>query len=363
LRTLIVATQIRLPGSHGGSTHVGELISHLGQYGPVLALGRRGSTQSGVLGVGLALRMPRWLRPLAVRIELQTALRAARAFRPDVIYERASSYGLGALLSQRLGVPMLCMVLDEHYSWSSLKRAQFLVSTTAETIPESMRHKFVKVSWGANTQLFNADVAPVGEPALPAFDGFTVGYVGSFKRWHGLLDLVQAAAALHSRNVRFVLVGDGPERARVERAVQAAALSERFVFAGAVNYDAVPGWIAACDACVAPFRPEGHNASAGEFILDPLKVFEYLAMAKPTVTVSSANLRALFQQREHLLMVQPADIAGLCSALEELMNDPVAGRAMAERGKQVVLAKHTWAAHAAHLHDLFQQMTPSARFS
>lgn len=363
MRTLIVATQIRLPDNHGGSTHVGELKRQLERYGPVLVLGKRGSTAPGVVGLGHGVKGPALLQRALARLQRRAALRAAQEFRPDVIYERGSSYGLGAQLSKALDVPMLCMVLDEHFSWASLERAQKVISTTADTVPAAARHKFVKVSWGANDELFHPDVPRIADDRLPPFDGLTLGYVGSFKAWHGLNDLVTVASRLSHHPLRFLLLGEGPERAPLIENVRRAGLEARFVFPGAVDYAEVPRWIAAMDVCVAPFHPSAHNASrdprAGSptsFILDPLKVFEYLAMGKPTITVDTPNLRALFTHGEHALLIQPGVTEALIAAIERTVSDLAAARLMAERGRELVRERHTWGAHAEHLHRLFQEM-------
>jgi len=356
MRTLIVATQVRLPGRHGGTTHVGELQRSLERFGPVRVLAQRGSTAPGVTGVAWPWRGHPLLARMTALAAFPHALREARSFGPDVIYERASSYGLGAMLSRALDVPMLCMVLDEHYARRSLVRARRIVSTTASTVPAAFRSKYVKVSWGANAEVFHPDVPPVDPSRLPSFSGTTIGYVGSFKRWHGLEDLVTAATRTRHLPVRFLLVGDGPLREGLERQAEAQGVAEHFVFAGSVDYDEVPRWIAAMDVCVAPFRPSGHQASNGEFVLDPLKVFEYLAMGKPTITADTANIRSLIEDRTHARLVPPGDVDALVAAIEAILESPADAAQMASQGRALVLERHTWAAHAAHLHQLFEEM-------
>jgi glycosyltransferase involved in cell wall biosynthesis len=357
LRILIVATQVQLPGRHGGTTHVSELLRNLQRYGEVMVLAQLGSHAPNVVGVSLPVRANGNLGKALSYAYLPKALLAARRFAPDVIYERGSSFGLGALLSHALGAPMLCMVLDEHFSRRSLLRASKVISTTESTVPAEFRHKFVKVSWGANAERFNPSVAPVNTSQLPRFDGTTLGYVGSFKRWHGLSDLVKAASQFKDRPVRWLMVGDGPERPHIERFAREAGVLERFVFSGAVDYDDVPHWIAAMDVCLAPFHPNLHGAPNETFVLDPLKVFEYLAMAKPTITIDSGNIRALLSDQQHARLVTAGDEQALFTAIDQVLSDPDSARQMAERGRQLVLQRYTWAAHAAHLHDLFSEMS------
>ena len=362
MRILVVATEITLPDRHGGSTHVAELVRHLGEHGPTLLLARRGSTGEGLVGVGRSL--PRWsaLRSAHALATLPAALSAARAFAPDVIYERCTSYGLGAMLGRALGVPVLTMILDRRYSWLSLLQARRLVATRLDLVPAVVRHKAVKVGWGANAEVFDASIS--GEPARVRHglgDEFVVGYSGSFKPWHGVDVLADAADRLRDRSMRFLLVGDGPLRGELEQRVAALGLADRFVFTGSVPYEQVPHELAAADVCVAPFVPARHAASRSRgFVLDPLKVFEYLAQRKPTVTIRAANIEALFEDGQHLRLVPPGDPGALADALAALMDDPAGARALAEAGHARVLERHTWRAHATQLVSLFEQMRDEA---
>ena len=359
MRILVVATEVLLPDTHGGSTHVGELFARLSERHPALLLARRGSSGEGIVPVGLPLRgFPKSLRHVDAMRVLPAALAAARSFAPDVIYERCTSFGLGAVLSRKLDAPLLTMILDERYSWLSLLQASRLVATRLDVIPARVRGKAVRVSWGANAELFRSDVS--GAEVRRRYglgDSPVIAYSGSMKRWHGLNDLIEVAGALASRGIRFLMVGDGPERARLERGIAARGLGDHFVFTGAIPYADVPAHMAAADACVAPFDPSRHGPSRKKgFALDPLKVFEYLAMGLPTITIRSSNIETLFDDRDHLLLVTPRRPDELVDAIRWVLDHPEQARAMGERGRSRVLARHTWRGHADHLIGLFEEM-------
>ena len=360
MRILVVATHIKVPDAHGGSTHVGELVSNLRDHGPTLLLARNGSSGPHVVGVCFYAKHP----PLGLKHALAASYfpksyRAAKAFKPDVIYERGSSNGLGMMLSKALDIPMLTMVLDEHFSPLSLGHAKRIIATNLDLIPAPHRGKGVKVSWGANTDHFRSDLdpAPSREKLGFADTDTVVGYTGSFQDWHGLRYLIEAADLLRARDVRYLLIGDGRRREAIEALVTDKGLRDRFVFTGRVDYDDVPGLLSAADCCVAPFDPDCHPLSAREgFALDPLKVFEYLAMAKPTITIEAENIAALFEDPEHLTMVPRRDPEALAGAIVAISEDPDGAREAAQRGRERVVANHTWAAHAAHLSGLFEEM-------
>lgn len=357
MRILVVAPTIKVPDTHGGSTHVGELTAALARRAEVCLLAAAGSSGPGVVAVGHRTTRVPVLRTLAVLADFPAAYAAARAFAPHAIYERGHAYGLGALLARALGVPSIAMVLDEHYSRLSLWTAKRLIATNTDLVPPAWRYKAVKVSWGANAERFRPDVDPAPARARLGIAGrCTVVYTGSFRAWHGIDTIIDAAARLDD-SWRFVLVGDGPERPALEARAAAAGAAGRIVFTGAVAYDEVPGIVAAADACVAPFDPSLHPLSRERgFTLDPLKVFEYLAAGKPTVTVRAGNIEGLFDDGVHLRMIAPRDVDALVTNLIDLRARPAAAAALGAAGRARVLERYTWQAHADQLMRLFAEI-------
>lgn len=361
MRILLVATDVQVPGSHGGSTHVIELFAGLSKRADTLLLARADSEGDQVVPLGKPLRHKRQLlRQVDPALLFPRAWRAARAFRPDVIYERCSSYGLGAMLSAAFDAPLLTMVLDERFSWLSLLRANKLVATRLDLIPRAVRKKAELVHWGANVERFAATLDRDAARASAGFgaDDFVVAYSGSFKRWHGLEALVEVADRWRDPAVRFLMVGDGPCRVEIEAQLRQRGLADRFVFTGSLPYDAVPSRMMAADVCVAPFDPTRHGPSRerGSFVLDPLKVFEYLAQEKPAVTIRAENLLNIFKDGEHLRLYAPGDVAELLSCLVWVHDHRDEAAVMARRGRELVLEKYTWQAHADHLYRLFEGM-------
>jgi glycosyltransferase involved in cell wall biosynthesis len=154
-----------------------------------------------------------------------------------------------------------------------------------------------------------------------------------------------------------LLVGDGQTRALIERQVQALGLAGRVVFTGRVEYERVPQFLAVCDACTAHYDPSRHVELRRQgMFFDPLKVFEYLAMGKPTVTLDTPNMRGLFEDERHALLVPPGDRARYGEALLRLMREPALRQRLAEQGRAWVEERYSWRAHAAQLTQLFEEL-------
>jgi len=128
MRILYVAQNIPVPGTRGGSTHVTEVTRALRKDHDVMVLAQRGSTGAQVVGLGVG-DPPGFLRHAIAPLLFPAAYRHARRFRPDLIYERYSSFGLGVLLGRALRVPVVSMILDEKAVGLTLAGAQALVTT------------------------------------------------------------------------------------------------------------------------------------------------------------------------------------------------------------------------------------------
>jgi glycosyltransferase involved in cell wall biosynthesis len=235
-----------------------------------------------------------------------------------------------------------------------------VIATRADLVPPEFRQKLRLVRWGANTRAFNPEVdgGPLRARLGIGADKLVVGYTGGFYSWHGLEELVTAAAALADLPVVFLLVGEGQRRAAIEKLVEGAGLKARFIFTGRVAYERVPEHIAACDVCVAPFNParHGHYGRTGEFIYDPLKVFEYMAMARPVLTLRASNIEAMFQDDRELLLTGPGDAIELTRKLRELLIDPARRKRLGEAARAAVVENYSWSSHADELRGLFREI-------
>src|SRR5262249_53766480 len=178
-------------------------------------------------------------------------------------------------------------------------------------------------------------------PAAPALAGRvpTVGFVGSFQKWHGcdvLADLIHAVAARRS-DVRFVLVGDGPERAALEDSVR--VLGPRVVFTGVVPHDAVPGIVAGFDVGVMP---------ESNFYGSPLKVIEWMAAGRAVVAPRYRPLEDVVDgggARPPLRAAGPraeGGEEGMVGGVLALLDDPGRRRALSEAAAARVRAEFTW---------------------
>lgn len=162
-----------------------------------------------------------------------------------------------------------------------------------------------------------------------------VTFVGTLKPWHGVADLL-AAAALAKRPWKLRIIGDGPERAALEE--QAAGLGVEVDFRGAVAPADMPGQLAGSAIGVAPYPDLGGEQQQ---YFSPLKVYEYLAAGLPVVASAVGQLPQILGELGTL--VPPSDPAALAAAIDTLAADPVLRGKLGWRGRMQAEEKHSWA--------------------
>ena len=171
-----------------------------------------------------------------------------------------------------------------------------------------------------------------------------VTFVGTLKPWHGVADLL-AAAALAKRPWKLRIIGDGPERAALEE--QTAGLGIEVDFRGAVAPADMPGQLAGSAIGVAPYPDLGGEQQQ---YFSPLKVYEYLAAGLPVVASAVGQLPQILGELGTL--VPPSDPAALATAIDTLAADPVLRGKLGWRGRMQAEEKHSWAGAVDRILDL-----------
>lgn len=166
---------------------------------------------------------------------------------------------------------------------------------------------------------------------------FVVGWVGSFRRFHGIDLLLRAfASAFGSRSdVALLLVGDGFERPRMEQ-MAAELRIHNAVFTGGVPHSEVAAHMSAMD--VATVVDPGH----GEFHYSPLKIREYMACGRAVVAPRSGQLARFLGDGDAALLVPPGDVQSLTQALTELEAQPDLRRSLGLRARALIERVGTW---------------------
>jgi len=302
--------------------------------------------------------------------------RRAGDFAPDLVYAAQEPWSLSAWQAMRLAralrVPFVFHTnqnivkrFPPPFAW--IERASYRQAALALAYSEEARQVMQRkgrtrlsavVPYGTDLRRFFPDPAAAARQrallGLGAGD-FVIGYLGRLIPAKGLDLLVDACARLQNRpklpNLRVLLVGSGPDEARLHEQAGAAGLGERIVFAGAIAHDRAAEFLRCLDLFVLPSRTTpAWKEQFGRVLI------EALACGVPVIGSSSGEIPHLIARTGGGVTFHEGDAADLAEKIAFLMNRGDERARLADRGGQAVRAHYTHEAVARQMVELFAQV-------
>ncbi len=146
-----------------------------------------------------------------------------------------------------------------------------------------------------------------------------IGYLGTFGRGQGLEQVIRAATRLRITNpeLRFVLIGDGPERVKIENMVAEHSIGDIVELRPSINRDATPDFYRACDIVLVPLAA---IPIFQETI--PSKIFEVMASGRPLIASLAGEGARIVSASGGGMCVPAGDDAALGNAILQLLALP-----------------------------------------
>lgn len=294
--------------------------------------------------------------PLYIALEVMKLVRENSI---DLIFERETAFGAGAMASMLTGRPLILEVIGNRVSNLQARKSSKIIAYSRgmfEGTPEAGRVE--TVTGAVDTDMFSPDPSARAEVRkLYSLDSPVVGYVGTFQEWHGMAELIRAAENVLKRraNTKFLMVG--PYYKETQAKVQADGVGQSFVFTGPVPYVDVPKYINAADVLVAPYNPE--KIESAEQIRKhglgaPLKVYEYMAVGKPVITTDVKPISDPVEDGVTGCLVPPGDSDALARSLDRLLENPQSSAGMGAAARQSMIANYSWGFLARQLSEVFE---------
>jgi glycosyltransferase involved in cell wall biosynthesis len=296
-------------------------------------------------------------------------------WKPDAIYTLGGSMGTGLLLAKVFRRPLitevngwrrdelkliskhpLLMLVSKVSCWMDEREIEHSdhIVVVATRIKEAIKkylnvnpNKISVIPNGANIDLFKP-VSDAKETLQLDLTCHYVGFVGIIAPWQGLEYIIKSATLILSEipNTRFLLVGDGESRKKMAELVEDLQLTKKFAFVGAVPYTEVAKYINAMDVCVS-FR-KGTPAS-------PLKLYEYMACAKPVVATEEPDNQFIAEQSAGIL-VDPENARQVADAIITLLRNDELREQMGRNGMNYVLEERSWQAVAREVEETIKMV-------
>jgi PEP-CTERM/exosortase A-associated glycosyltransferase len=291
------------------------------------------------------------------------AIRAGRKFGIPVVYEVRAFWEDAAVdhgTSTENGLRYkMTRALETH----ALKRADAVT-----TICEGLRRDIVERGIPANkvTVIPNAvdiDKFAVGGEAdqdlkrqLGLAGHRLIGFIGSFYAYEGLDVLLRAVPALSARapDLRVLLVGGGPQDARLRQLAKDLGIADKVVFTGRVPHDQVQKYYDLLDVLVYP-----RLSMRLTDLVTPLKPLEAMAQGRILAASSVGGHRELIDDGKTGILFAPDDPAALASKVGELLDAQSTWPALRRAGREYVETERNWPVSVARYKNIYGQLTGS----
>ncbi|MDP3544341.1 MAG: glycosyltransferase family 4 protein [Elusimicrobiota bacterium] len=335
-----LVTRLELGGAQQNTLHT---VRHLNRafFEPLLICGRGGmlDDEASADPAFRTIFVDSLLRDVSPFNDLLALLELTKVFlaeRPDVLHTHSSKAGiLGRLAAALAGVPVV--VHTYHGFGFHDRQPQFvknlyvllerlcarftdaLVFVSKANIAYAAAHGLVRPE---EAVLIPSGVALAGLPApgdaaklkMSAGVGMhkpLVVSIGNLKPQKNVGDLLQAAALVLPAmpDARFVFIGDGPQRAKLEAKAFALGLQDRFFFLG-WRRDAAQ-WLAAADVFAMTSLWEGL----------PRALVEAMKSGVASVCYATDGVTDLLIDGQNGFVVEPGDVKDVARRLVQLLSD------------------------------------------
>ncbi len=299
--------------------------------------------------------------------------RIAREWKPDVIHAHwlVPNGLIGAAISKMTGVPLATSLPGSDLLVARLNPvtralARYALRHSSLVTANSHELRDVALTLGADEGRFDLIVYGVDPDAMRADPlageekrrelglspgNFAILGVGRMVPKKGFRYLIQALPRLLSRvpTARVVLIGDGNERANLERMASAMGVRSAVEFVGAVPRDEIVAYYSAADVLAMPSvtEPEdGLNVCVLDAMSCSLPIVATTVAGNPLVVEDGHN--------GYLVPERRADL--IADALARLYSDRRRLRSMGQAGRRRVEAEFAWSHLAARYLEHFERI-------
>lgn len=187
-------------------------------------------------------------------------------------------------------------------------------------------------------------------PAPRAGHRPTILFVGRLVERKGVAHLIAALAGLQTAGARLVVVGDGPERPRLESLAHETGVAGRVEFRGRVPDAELRRAYAEADVVALPAVHDARGDTEGLGVV----LLEAMQYGVPVVASRAGGIVDIVEHDATGLLVPAGDAAALVTALDRVLGDPGLARRLGEAGRRRVVERFDWDAIVARYEAVYR---------
>ena len=272
------------------------------------------------------LKIPYFIYPSMLFYHWKEIKRQIKEFKPDVIlgFGIINTY-MASRAAKKENIPFIYYWIDVLHRLIPEKAFQVLgeylervtIKNSTQVIAINRKlEDFVKGLGAENTDVIGAGIDL--EKFDPNINGSKIRqeygindddtilfFMGFLYNFAGLNEVALELAKGEYENLKLLIVGDGDAYPELESIVEKHDLWDKVILAGLKSYNKIPEFVAASDICILPAYPDE------EIMQDivPIKIYEYMAMAKPVITTKLPGIIMEFGEDNGISYVdQPEDV-------------------------------------------------------
>jgi len=230
-----------------------------------------------------------------------------------------------------------------------LGRAKFLITISdynveylANLLGDEFREKIQVIPCGVDP----TDYKPLPPHHNTGKKNIEILQIGSLHWKKGQLFLLESIKLLSDQlpNIHLRIIGDGPERPKIEAKISALGLGKIVTLMGSRTQSEVRNILPTADIYL--------QSSVSEGI--PVALMEALSCELPVVATNITGIPELIIHKKTGLLVPPQDPQAISDAVITLLNNPVAAHDYGRNGRKLVIDKFNLATNVSGLNSIFQ---------
>lgn len=286
---------------------------------------------------------------------------ALREFKPHVLHAHyATSYGLIGALSgfhplviSAWGTDVMKFpqknLLNRLMLKYNLRKADAICATSF-TIREYLKpvtDKNVQViPFGVDTDVFCKKQVD----SIFSFGAFVYGSIKPLNSLYNTDVMISAFATLKKRHperqIKLLVIGEGPESANLERLVGKLHLERDVVFTGRVPFAKIADYYNMLDVLVNVSDYESFGVS----------VIEAMACEKPVIVTNTGGLKEIVENDKFGSLVEIRDVDQTAAEMEKYLLDPALTTRVGKRGREKVIEKYSWKNNIRQMIGVYRQL-------
>jgi phosphatidylinositol alpha-1,6-mannosyltransferase len=149
----------------------------------------------------------------------------------------------------------------------------------------------------------------------------------------------------------YMVVGDGPDRPRLEGMALRLGIEDQVIFVGSVPYDEAPSFYSASNVFAMPNRE-----MPGDFEGFGIVFLEANARRLPVIGGRSGGAQHAVADGVSGFLVDPLDASDIARRLIELLHDPGLAKRLGENGRRRVEAQFSWDRSAGQVRSIISEV-------